>query len=303
MNTGSINTASVSTAHAHRRALLLMIGATVCWSSAGLLVRNMQFHDAWEITFWRSVFMVLFVSGWLWQQYGSGALRKIAAVGIPGLISGALYTVMFVGFIVALSATTVANTLIVISIAPFFAALMGWAFLGEKVAGRTWLSMAIAFTGIVLMFFGAVSHDRWFGALVAAIVPAAYGLNIVILRKMHASVDMIPAILIAGVISALVTAPLALPFQAVGRDFVLLAIMGVVQLGLGCILMTIASRALSAAEIGLVSVLETVFGTALVWLLAGEQPSTPALAGGIIVIGALGADQIFAARRAPAIIT
>ena len=302
-----MKTGLIDTGHAHRRALLLMVGATLCWSSAGVLVRHMHLHDPWEITFWRSLFMTLFLGGWVWRQYRAAALRKIIAVGWPGLISGVLLTVMFVGFIIALSATTVANTLIVISVAPFMAALMGRIFLGESVATRTWLAMLVAFGGIVVMFFGAVSHERWIGAMIAAIVPVAYGINIVILRRMHASVDMIPAILIAGVISALVTAPLALPFEAAGRDFPLLALMGVVQLGLGCILMTIASRQLPAAEIGLVSVLETVFGTAAVWLLAGEQPSLAALAGGGIVIGALAADQITSvrrsARRTPAMIT
>ncbi len=302
-----MNTGSVKTGQAHRRALLLMIGATLCWSSAGVLVRQMHVHDPWEITFWRSVFMTLFVGGWVWQQYRGSALRKIAAVGLPGLISGTLFTVMFVAFIVALSSTTVANTLIVISIAPFSTALMGWIFLREKVAIRTWLAMLVAFAGIVVMFFGAVSHDRWIGALIATVIPVAYGVNIVILRKMRASVDMIPALLIAGVISAVVTAPVAVPFAAVGRDFMLLALMGVVQLGLGCILLTIASRQLSAAEIGLVSVLETVFGTVAVWILVGERPSGPALLGGIIVIAALAADQIYTARhlmrRAPAMIT
>ena len=94
----------------------------------------------------------------------------------------------------------------------------------------------------------ALTAACWIGALVATIVPVAFGLNTVILRKMGATVDMIPAILIAGVISAMVTLPLALPFEAVGRDFALLATMGVMQVGLGCIMMTIASRHLAAAE-------------------------------------------------------
>ena len=172
---------------------------------------------------------------------------------------------------------------------------------------ETWLAMIATFAGIVIMFVGAVSHHRWIGALVATIVPIAYGLNIVILRKMHASVDMIPAILIAGIISAIVTAPLAVPFDAAGFDFVLLAAMGCIQLGLGCVLMTISSRTLSAAEIGLVSILETIFGTLAVWLLVGERPSNAAINGGVIVIAALAVDQLVATRRlarpAPAVIT
>jgi drug/metabolite transporter (DMT)-like permease len=281
---------------AHRRALLLMVGATLCWSSAGVLVRSMQFVDGWEVTFWRSIFMSLFLGGWLIQQHGRKAWSKIRAVGIPGLVSGVLLTVMFISFIVALSTTTVANTLIIAASAPFLAALFGRLFLGEPVAHGTWLAMLAAFAGIVVMFFGAVSVQRWGGSLVAAIVPVVYGLNIVVLRKMHATVDMIPAILIAGIITMFVTAPFAQPFDAAGRDFLLLALMGTVQLGLGCILMTIASRQLAAAEIGLVSILETVFGTLAVWVIAGEHPGAAALAGGAMVIGALAVNQILALR-------
>ena len=287
----------MKTSRVHRNALMMMVGATLCWSSAGPLVRNMQIADTWEIIFWRSIFMSLFIIGWLWQQHRGGAWRIIRAVGFPGLVSAVLLTLMFFGFIIALSRTTVANTLIVISSAPFFAALFGWLFLRERVASRTLLAMIAAFAGIVVMFVGAVSHDRWIGAVVAMVVPVAFGLNVALLRKMHATVDMIPGILLAGVISVLVTAPFALPFEATGRDFLLLAFMGSVQLGLGCVLITIASRHLAAVEIGLLSILETVFGILLTWALVGEQPSGAALAGGLIVIAALAANQIFALRK------
>ena len=287
----------MSTKRTHRRALLLMVGATLCWSSAGVLVRNMQISDGWEITFWRSVFMSLFVGGWLWHQHRGKAWQKIRAAGVPGLLSAILLTIMFIGFILALSRTTVANTLIVVSSAPFFAAMFGRLFLREQVLPRTWLAMLAAFAGIVMMFFGAVSHDRWIGALVALVVPVAYGLNVALLRRMRATVDMIPGILLAGIISALVTLPAALPIEADGRDFLLLAIMGAVQLGLGCVLMTIASRDLTAAEIGLVSILETIFGTLSVWVLVGERPSNAALAGGAMVIVALAINQLVVLRK------
>lgn len=297
----------MNAASAHQRALLLMVGATLCWSSAGVLVRSMQIADSWEITFWRSIFMVLFLGGWLWQQHRGKTWQKIRAVGIPGIVSGALFTIMFVGFIFALAHTTVANTLIVISSAPFFAALFGWLFLREGVALRTWLAMLAAFLGIVVMFLGAASHDRWVGAAVALAVPVAYGLNVALLRHMHATVDMIPSLLVAGVVSAALTLPFALPFTANGRDLVLLAVMGAIQLGLGCVLLMIASRTLAAAEIGLVSILETVFGTLSVWALVGERPSNAALIGGTVVIAALTVNQLVALRKrkdvAPVIIT
>jgi drug/metabolite transporter (DMT)-like permease len=211
-----------------------------------------------------------------------------------------MLTVMFISFILSLSMTTVANVLVVSSSAPFFSALLGWILLGERVPMRTWLAMAVAITGIVVMFVQALSGEGWQGMLLSLVIPVAFGVNIAVLRKMHASVDMIPGILLAGALSAFVTLPVALPFEATARDLGLLAIMGAVQLGLGCILMVIASRHLSAAEIGLTSILETVFGTLSVWLLVGEQPSPATLVGGAMVIGALAANQYVALRFRPA---
>lgn len=293
----------MSTAREHRNALALMVGATLCWASAGVLVRNMALKDGWEMTFWRSFFMTIAVGAWLSFQHRGSVWQKIRAVGLPGLISAAMLTLMFISFILSLSMTTVANVLVVSSSAPFFSALLGWILLGERVPMRTWLAMAVAIAGIVVMFVQALSGEGWQGMLLSLVIPVAFGVNIAVLRKMHASVDMIPGILLAGALSALVTLPVALPFEASARDLGLLAIMGAVQLGLGCILMVIASRHLSAAEIGLTSILETVFGTLSVWLLVGEQPSPATLVGGAMVIGALAANQYVALRFRPAAAT
>jgi drug/metabolite transporter (DMT)-like permease len=290
----------VSQAREHRVALLLMIGATMCWASAGVLVRNMRITDAWEITFWRSLFMTFFLGAWLAFQHRGSVVAKVRAVGMPGLVSAALLTAMYIGFITALSRTTVANTLVVTSSAPFFTALFGSLLLHERVPARTWLAMTVAIAGIVLMFVESLSGEGWKGMLLALVVPVAFGVNIAILRKMRASVDMIPGILLSGVLSMIVTLPAALPFEANGADLGLLAVMGAVQLGLGCVLMVIASRHLAAAEIGLTSILETVFGTLSVWLLVGERPSAAALTGGMMVIGSLAANQFVALRARPA---
>jgi drug/metabolite transporter (DMT)-like permease len=206
---------------------------------------------------------------------------------------------MFIGFILAMTHTTVANTLIVVSSAPFLSALFGWLWLRERVPARTWIAMTAAMAGIAVMFVGAVSNERWLGAVIALVVPVGFGLNVVLLRRMRASVDMIPGILLAGIISAAVTLPFALPFEADLHDLGLLALMGAVQLALGCALMVVASRHLSAAEIGLTSILETVFGTLAVWALVGERPSNAALIGGALVIGALVANQAVAYRTRP----
>ena len=281
----------------HRKGIALMIGATLCWATAGVLVRNMEVTDGWKITFWRSFFMTVFLLVVLSFQHGSRLLQRVHAMGWPGVVSGLLFAGMMISFILALSLTTVANTLVVGSISPFVAALCGHLFLGEKVAPRTWVAMIAAIGGIVMMFFDGLTSGGWAGNLIALCIPVGFGANVVILRKHRTAVDMVPSVLLAGIFSMLIALPFALPLSVSTSDLVLLSIMGTVQLGVGLLLMMVAVRYLASAEIGLLSILEIVFGTLSVWVLIGERPSQTALIGGAIVIGALAANQIASLRQ------
>ena len=280
----------------HRKGVLLMIGATLCWSTAGVLVRKLSLTDGWEITFWRSLFMTVFVMGVLLVQYGRTTIARIRAVGRSGVIVGALWALMYVSFILSVGRATIANVLVLSSISPFAAALMGGLFLHEKVPGRTLLAMIAAFAGIVLMFVESIGSGGLAGNLIALAIPLAFACNVVLLRKMHVSVDMIPTLVISGIISMALTLPLALPIEASVKDLGLLAIMGVVQLAIGCLLMLAATPRLKAAELGLLAVPETVFGTLSTWLVIGERPGNLALAGGLVVIAALIVNEAIGLR-------
>ena len=281
----------------HRKGIALMVGATLCWATAGILVRNMEVTDGWKIAFWRSFFMTVFMLVVLAFQHGGRLPQRIRAMGWPGVMSGLLFAGMMISFILALSLTTVANTLVVGSISPFVAALCGYLFLGEKVAPRTWLAMAVAIGGIVIMFFDALSGSGWAGNLIALCIPIGFGANIVILRKHRAAVDMMPSVLLAGIFSMLIALPFALPLPVSIGDLGLLSVMGIVQLAVGLLLMLAAVRYLASAEIGLLSILEIVFGTLSVSLVIGERPSQTALIGGGMVVAALVVNEIAGLRR------
>jgi drug/metabolite transporter (DMT)-like permease len=281
---------------AHRRGVLLMAGATLCWSMAGMLVRSMDLQDSREITFWRSLFMTAFILGVLAVQYGSGTLGRVRAVGVPGFIAGAMWAFMYICFIVALGLTTVANVLVIASITPFTAALLGRLFLHEHIPARTWLAMVAAFGGILLMFVDAMNRGSLLGNLIALTIPFAFAVNVVILRRIEAHIDMIPTLVVSGVLSMAIALPLGLPLEPTAKDLGLLAIMGVLQLGVGVLLMILATPHLAAAEIGLLAVLETIFGTFSTWLVVGERPGTMALLGGAVVIVALVTNELFGMR-------
>jgi len=276
----------------------LMIAAGLCWSTGGIFVRNVASTDGWEIVFWRSSFMVAFLFGTLLWWHGGAVWSKIRAIGRPGVLSGALLAATFFFFILSLMRNTAANTFVLMSTGPFFAAMFGWIFLRERVPGRTWIAIGAALAGATLMFADGLDSGRTLGNLLALGVAIVFALNIVVLRRMHATVDMVPAVMVAGLLSMAFALPLALPLEPTAHDLALLAPMGCLQVGLGCLLMTRATRSLSAGEIGLLSLIETVLAPIWVWIGVGERPSALALAGAATVLGSLLANEWIGVRRA-----
>jgi drug/metabolite transporter (DMT)-like permease len=279
------------------RAVLFMVIACVAWSGAGLTVRLMSLSDPWEIVFWRSFFMMLFLAGVLLTRYGRDTAARIAAVGRAGAAAGSFLSLTFVFFIIALSMTTVANTLVIMSVSPFITALLGRWLLRERIAGQAYAAMAVALVGITIMFWDSLQSGGVLGTLIALGVPLSFSANLLVLRRAGTSVDMVPTVFIAGVISCAMTLPLAWPFNVTQMDLALLAFMGCGQLGLGCLLMTIATRHLSAAEVSLLGLLEITMGPIWVWLGTGERPSDLAMVGGLIVLAALAGNELMARRR------
>jgi len=287
----------ITAAPTHHRAILFMIVAAVCWSSGGFLVRQLSITDAWEIVFWRSLFMAAFVAGVLLVIHGRRMPRAVAAVGWPGVMSGAFLAGTFFFYIGSLTRTTVANTNVLMSVSPFLAALGGRFLLREPVPLRTWIAMTIAFGGIVVMFADSLDAGRVAGNLLAIGVSVCFAAQVTLLRKFHATVDMLPQVMIAGVLSVVVALALAPPFAATHRDLGILALMGCVQLGAGCLLATAASKRLSATELGLLALLEPILGPVWVWVLMGEDPGRATLTGGAIVLFAVLANEAFGAWR------
>lgn len=274
-----------------------MVAAGLCWSTGGILVRSVTVTDAWEVVFWRALFMATFIGVFLTVRHRHRALTQLTAVGLPGVLAGVLLASASFLFILSVMRTTVANALVLMSTAPFVAALFGRLFLGEHVPRRTYLAMVAGLAGIALMFADALGSGALSGNLLACGVPVVFAANIILLRHMGAAADMVPTVLLAGLIALAVALPMGWPLTASWRDVGVLAVMGVFQLGLGCLLLMLAVPHLSAAEIGLLSLLETTLGPVWVWLGIGERPSDAALLGAVIVITSLLANEIAGMQR------
>jgi len=297
----------------HARAAAGMVLVTLMWSTAGVVSRSLQAAESFEVTFFRSLFnfaglglALTWMRGWgLW----SDLLRSPRVVWMSGLC----WSVMFTAFMVALTMTRVANVLVTMSISPLLTAVFARVFLHHRQPPRTWIAIAVAGAGIAWMFgrsMQAADARSLAGMAVALAVPLSSAMNYTVLQ--HAGrarpvdddsaqttaqqPDLFSAVLIGAAISALVTLPLAWPFQSNAHDLVLLFGLGVFQLAIPCLLLVRVARALPAPEVALLGLLEVIFGVLWAWIGAGEAPGSSALVGGAIVVGALVFNELLSLR-------
>lgn len=276
----------------HGQAISLLVLCASMWSVAGLVSRKLEEAQSFEVTFWRSFFCLAAMAVGLTWRWRGQALSAIVRIGRWGLFSGAMWAVMFTCFMIALTRTSVANTVVVMSLAPLLAALLGWLVLKTPVPRATWVAIAMAGGGLWWMVREGISDEGIAGMVIAAGVPLASAANLVVLRARRAEVDLIPAVLVGALISCLLTLPWALPFQASASDLAWLAFLGMFQLAIPCALLVWVARFLPPHEIALISLLEVVLGPIWAWLGAGEKLPQATVEGGLLVVVALIANEL-----------
>ena len=281
----------------HGYAVALMVLVTAMWSIAGVVTRHLDQVRGFEVTFWRSAFtalsLVIIMSVWR----GLGFWKSLPWRSLYFWLSGLCWACMFTAFMMALTLTAVANVLITLACGPLFTALGTWLFVSHKLPIRTWLAIAFAGLGIALIFNSQLQlGDPNFltGIGVALLVPLAGASQWTLIQKSQASglsLDLVPSVFIGASLSALITLPLAIPLQANAHDMGLLALLGLFQLAIPCTLSVICARVLKAPEVSLLALLEVIFGIALAWIWANEEPHFSVLVGGSMVLAALFANE------------
>ena len=274
------------------RGLAIALGGIILLSPESLLIRLVE-ADRWTIVFWRGLLMMIGLS--VVSVLMAKSPSVIRDIGRWGLLVALLFGVQSALFVTSITNTTVANTLVVMSAAPLFAAIWARVFLGDPVGLRMWVVIALAMTGVVVMFSGSLGSGNLGGDLAAVGAAAAFGAVFVIIRH-HRGVNMVPAMGLGGLVAALLMLPVAAPMSISGADFRYLALSGLLVLPLGFGLLAVAPRFLPAPEVGLITLLETILGPLWVWVAVAEQPGTRTIIGGIIVVGVLAGNTILLLR-------
>ena len=279
----------------HVKGLLITASGVLIISPDGLLTRLIE-TDHWNMMFWRA--LLLSFGMWLiisllnpnrvWRQY-----RTVRG---PGLLMVGAYSLGTISFVFAITHTSVANTLIILSSTPLFAALISRVLLHEKIQPRTMIAILMVAVGIGVIAAGSVSEQNALLGDMAAILGSfflACGFSFV-RRFPHTS--SFAAISCGGLLTALLVLPLASPLAVSQSDFGYLLLMGLYVVPVGSALMFVGPRYIPAAEVGLLMLLESILGPLWVWWALAEQPGINTLVGGAIVLSTLAVNTVWALK-------
>jgi DME family drug/metabolite transporter len=276
----------------------LGLAAASCWSLGGVLVRLTDGIDSWQIVFYRSLTVLLLIGGWLVLAHRRHTLAAIRQAGANAVVAGIAIGLAGLCFILSLFFTTVAQSIFMSGIAPFCAALLGWWLLGERVSRATVGAMTIALIGLGIMVAGSLGKTSFIGTLLALYSAFCFSCYSVLLRFGQQR-DMTVALIwnalflcLLSLLALLAPTPLRSAFGPgellIGWiNFTWVIIMGAVQLTLGLVLFTLASRSVPAAQLALLALLEPALAPVWAFLAVGEVPPVSTLIGGAVVMSAI----------------
>lgn len=271
----------------YRRSVAMIIIGGVLMSLLGIGVRVMDQPDSLRIIFYRSLAQCTFLTFVVYFMHRQSTVAQFTRMGRKGFFAACLIAAAGLFMVTSIAYTTVANAVFIISLAPLCSALLGRLFLGEQVSSRTWVAIAIAILGIAIIFYDGLSTGGLFGMFLAFLMMLCYSSSIVTIRSQSDSAS--PANIVAvcalnAFILGLAVTPFITDFSITTHDLLICIFLGVVQIGLGMVLVIVSAQYLPAAQVSLLALLEVILGPIWVWIGVGEEPSIYALVGGLIVL-------------------
>lgn len=270
--------------------MALVLAAGVLWSTVGIGVRLIEAANVWQILLYRSISLSLFLLLIIACLNKSNPISSLINTGYAGLIGGFALLAAYSGGIYSIQKISVANALLLFATAPFFAALLGRFFLGEKIGFTTWSAIAAALVGVFIMVSDKFGSSSLGGVLAA--LGSAMGFALFTLALRHGkSTEMLPTVFLSGLLAILVTSLICIStgssFFLSQNDTAIALVMGVFQVGLGLVFYTIGSKTIPAAELTLLSLSEVMFAPVWVWIFLDEIPDKFTVLGGAIILSAL----------------
>ena len=239
--------------------------------------------DTWGLLFYRGAIPFFVVLTGLLIFYKKNFFKVLFSMGIHGIFYALIFSITNITFIISIQNTNVANTLVMIAMAPMLSAVLGGIFLKEMPDKKTWAAIIITFAAAVYIFYDSMQLGNFFGDLFGLITALGLAIGAVIVRSTK-NKDLVPAAVIGKLMVAIFAVSFVENFALVETDIIIVPLMCVMCVALPFVLVTIAPRFIPAAEVNLFFLLETIIGPVWVWLFINEQPTLETIQGGSIII-------------------
>lgn len=274
--------------------LLATIGVLVL-SFDALLIRLAN-ADGTDVGVWRGT-LVMLSAGFICVL----RRRHIRWPDTRGLWIGALVATLLYGlssalFVLSVSHTQVANTVVILASSPLFAAAISWLLFREQTSRRTLIAILVAIAGVLCVFYSSLGQPGQLGDLLALLLAVVMAMALTLLRRMP-ELPRLPLVAGSGLVTALICLPFATPFSLEPASYSWLALMGLIQMPLASLLIFSSTRHLPSAEVSLFLLIETVLGPVWVWWALDEALPAPTLLGGILIVGAIALNAILSLRQ------
>jgi len=239
--------------------------------------------DTWGLVFYRGIIPFFTVFLGMILIYKLNFFKILFDSGYHGIIYVITFSITNITFVVSIQNTNVANTLVMIATAPLLSAILGAIFLKEPPDKKTWISIIITFFAILYIFFDSLKMGNFYGDILGFITAIGLAVGAITIRSAK-SKNLVPA----AVVGKLFVASFALlfieSFVLQDKDLLIVPLMCILCVAIPFVLVTIAPRFITAAEVNLFFLLETIIGPIWVWMIIKEQPSIETLLGGLVII-------------------
>jgi drug/metabolite transporter (DMT)-like permease len=261
---------------------LLALVAVMFITPDSLFIR-LSSVDTWGLVFYRGVIPFFTVLIGMLIIYKLNFFKMLFTSGLHGLIYIATFSITNITFVVSIQNTNVANTLVMIAMAPMLSAILGGIFLKEIPDRKTWIAIAITFMAAVYIFYDSLKLGSIYGDILGFVTAVGLAVGAVTIRSAKEK-NLVPAAVVGKLFVAVFAMFFIESYVLANQDLLIVPLMCVMCVAIPFVMVTIAPRFIPAEEVNLFFLLETVIGPIWVWMIIKEQPSIETIQGGLIII-------------------
>ena len=239
--------------------------------------------DTWGLVFYRGAIPFFTVLIGMLIIYKAEFFKMLLNSGRHGIIYIATFSVTNIAFVVSIQNTNVANTLVMIAMAPMLSAVLGAIFLKEMPGNKTWIAIGITFISAVYIFYDSIQLGNIYGDLLGFVTALGLAIGAVTIRSAKKK-NLVPAAVVGKLFVAVFAMFFIETYALVDLDLYIIPLMCIMCVAIPFVLVTIAPRFIPAEEVNLFFLLETIIGPFWVWMVIKEQPSIETITGGAVII-------------------